>query len=425
LTEGLSKSRYGVVVLSEHFFRKRWTEWELDGLVQRQLDSSNRLIIPIWHGVNRKMVLEYSAPLADIVAIQSRSSLEVILTELLRILFPAGSTLLIAREALIAKGFEPPVVTDDWWLDVVQSAQYQSERRWCFPVWKMTPEGAHRGENLAWQALQQMWQEEAEIRPITQITRPDALIEFIDSQPGLSEVCAKFPERLLDYAPQLAIPTIGGKWEPVFDELLARSIAESERRRERDSISGTGLTTDGRTPACEDNLALRHSAFGNYESEHVACGFVQGNGAGIGPVVQAFDNFDYLIWLISDESTWMPETHRAFLLDGMINWGVWIQYADRPQNDAFKPIPESGTFWKQLYSALEDGSWKRFHLSPAALKDLRSRISAVREALNLPESTEELLQKFLQTDCIARWFKLPWQRRQRRRKSLRKLKRSK
>ena len=52
IDRGLSKSRYGIVVLSPHFFSKNWTEYELDGLVQRQNSSSKIVILPIWHNVD-------------------------------------------------------------------------------------------------------------------------------------------------------------------------------------------------------------------------------------------------------------------------------------------------------------------------------------------------------------------------------------
>ena len=184
-------------------------------------------------------MLEYSAPLSDIVAIQSSKGLDKVLAELLRILFPEGSTLLIARDALIAKGLEPPVVTDDWWLDLIESSWHQSDKRWFFPIWNLVPEDAHRGQLLAWQALQKNWQEEAECRPITQLTRPEVVLEFIDSQPGLAEACDASPSRLLDYAPQLAIRGFGGKWEHIFDEMLSKSVAESLTRREKQSTYGS------------------------------------------------------------------------------------------------------------------------------------------------------------------------------------------
>ncbi|MEI9997709.1 MAG: hypothetical protein WDO13_00295 [Verrucomicrobiota bacterium] len=163
------------------------------------------------------------------------------------------------------------------------------EKRWHFPVWEMLPKESHRGEYLAWDALQNIWQEEAELRPITQITPPDGVLDFIDSQPGLAEVCARFPNYLLDYAPQLTIRGLGGKWEPIFDEMLAKSTAKQRRLRREKSPEGSGLTTDKKSPMCEDILALRHLTFGNHTPAHVACGFVQGNGAGVGPVVKAFD----------------------------------------------------------------------------------------------------------------------------------------
>ena len=44
---GLSKSRFGIVVLSNNFFKKEWPNWELDGLVARQNSLENEMIIPI------------------------------------------------------------------------------------------------------------------------------------------------------------------------------------------------------------------------------------------------------------------------------------------------------------------------------------------------------------------------------------------
>jgi hypothetical protein len=94
-------------------------------------------------------------------------------------------------------------------------------------------------------------------------------------------------------------------------------------------------------------------------------------------------------------------------------------------NEALEPIPEDGKFSEQLFGALEDGRWKKFGLSREARADLTNRIAAARELLGLPESPETLVHKFLETDCIERWFNLPWQRRQRRRRTARKAKRSK
>ncbi len=72
IDHGLSKSSYGIVVLSKSFFSKPWPQYELDGLVTEDL-SRGKVILPIWHGVDRNEVAKYSPSLADKVAFSTRS----------------------------------------------------------------------------------------------------------------------------------------------------------------------------------------------------------------------------------------------------------------------------------------------------------------------------------------------------------------
>src|SRR5882757_2165987 len=65
IDRGLAKSRFGIVVLSPHFFRKGWAQRELDGLVAREIAEDRRLILPIWHNVTANDIVRYSPPLAD------------------------------------------------------------------------------------------------------------------------------------------------------------------------------------------------------------------------------------------------------------------------------------------------------------------------------------------------------------------------
>jgi len=65
IDEGLSRCRFGVVILSPHFFEKQWPQRELDGLVARETSSGQKAVLPIWHEVDRDDVLRYSPPLAD------------------------------------------------------------------------------------------------------------------------------------------------------------------------------------------------------------------------------------------------------------------------------------------------------------------------------------------------------------------------
>jgi hypothetical protein len=71
---GLSTSRFGVVVLSPSFFSKNWSEYELDGLVTREMSGDRQIILPIWHDVTRDDVIGYSPSLADKLALQTADS---------------------------------------------------------------------------------------------------------------------------------------------------------------------------------------------------------------------------------------------------------------------------------------------------------------------------------------------------------------
>jgi hypothetical protein len=200
IDQGLSQSRFGVVVLSPSFFSKQWSQWELDGLVGRQNSGTETVILPGWHGVTRDDVMGYSPSLADKLAAPSDLGLDEVARRLVAAIHPQGSTLVIARNHLLEWGLSPPVVTDDWWLDIAAAAESNDMEggwqepmgwgRWGFPLPPTSRVPAERGWRLAWAAMQTKWQQEVEIQPVTQITRPDRVHEFIASQPGLHETCA-------------------------------------------------------------------------------------------------------------------------------------------------------------------------------------------------------------------------------------------
>jgi hypothetical protein len=77
---GLARSRFGVVLLSKSFLSKPWPEYELRGLVTREMGKS-KLVLPVWNGVTRDEVIAFSPPLADKFALQhpERSIAEIAL----------------------------------------------------------------------------------------------------------------------------------------------------------------------------------------------------------------------------------------------------------------------------------------------------------------------------------------------------------
>lgn len=70
IDEGIRSSRYGVVVLSESFFRKGWPNHELDGLVTRSV-AGELSLLPVWHGLTADQVRAYSPSLADKVGLST------------------------------------------------------------------------------------------------------------------------------------------------------------------------------------------------------------------------------------------------------------------------------------------------------------------------------------------------------------------
>lgn len=82
IDHGLARSRFGVVVLSQAFFGKGWTNYELDGLVTRTV-SGEQILLPIWHNVSKAEVMGYSPSLADKLARSTAShTVEEIATEI-------------------------------------------------------------------------------------------------------------------------------------------------------------------------------------------------------------------------------------------------------------------------------------------------------------------------------------------------------
>ena len=63
IDEGLKKSRFGIAVISKHFIAKGWTQYELDGLFEKEM-SRGKVILPIWHGITKKEVQAFSPTLA-------------------------------------------------------------------------------------------------------------------------------------------------------------------------------------------------------------------------------------------------------------------------------------------------------------------------------------------------------------------------
>lgn len=85
---GISRSRFGIVVLSPPFFAKGWPQYELDGLVTMAV-SGEQVLLPLWHGVSKDEVVRQSPSLADKVALRTADyTIEEIAEEITSVVRP-------------------------------------------------------------------------------------------------------------------------------------------------------------------------------------------------------------------------------------------------------------------------------------------------------------------------------------------------
>ena len=67
IDKGIANSNFGVIVISRDFISKGWTNYELDGLITRAVNGEQTML-PVWHNVTKREVINYSPSLADKLA---------------------------------------------------------------------------------------------------------------------------------------------------------------------------------------------------------------------------------------------------------------------------------------------------------------------------------------------------------------------
>jgi len=74
IERGLNNSDYGIVVLSEAFFEKSWTQEELNSLIQRDVSESDKVILPICYEISPTEVQSHHTLLGKRYLISGNSS---------------------------------------------------------------------------------------------------------------------------------------------------------------------------------------------------------------------------------------------------------------------------------------------------------------------------------------------------------------
>ena len=82
IDKGLVNSKFGIVVLSKDFIKKGWTNYELDGIISKAV-TGEQVVLPIWHNITKKEVIDFSPSLSDKVARNTSAyTVEEIATEI-------------------------------------------------------------------------------------------------------------------------------------------------------------------------------------------------------------------------------------------------------------------------------------------------------------------------------------------------------
>jgi hypothetical protein len=92
INEGLTKSRYGLLLISEAFLAKPWPGYEMDVLVRDQIEG-RKVLLPIWHDVDAETVRAHQPGLAGVFALTSEQGVYELTVELAGVMVKAARTL--------------------------------------------------------------------------------------------------------------------------------------------------------------------------------------------------------------------------------------------------------------------------------------------------------------------------------------------
>ena len=71
IDNGIKRSKFAMLVLSQNFFKKQWPKRELDGILAKETITGNAPL-PIWYNLTQEEVYEFSPTLSGIFSISTK-----------------------------------------------------------------------------------------------------------------------------------------------------------------------------------------------------------------------------------------------------------------------------------------------------------------------------------------------------------------
>ena len=104
LDRGLSKSRFGIVILSKSYMKKMWPQREMAALLNLE-EERHKVVLPVWHEVGKKQVAAFSPMLADRIAASTDDGIDSLARQLTAILVDPQYGSPSARRPSVARLF--------------------------------------------------------------------------------------------------------------------------------------------------------------------------------------------------------------------------------------------------------------------------------------------------------------------------------
>jgi hypothetical protein len=230
------------------------------------------------------------------------------------------------------------------------------------------------------------WSFEGEELNISPLTHPDKVHEFLHRWPGLLGCARDNPAILALYVPQLTIPGFDAGFDDVFDALLKPGNPEA------DIIFSYGRheTNDGKEPPCGDVIAYRHPDFGNYAATELAYWYFS---AHTHHYIRSHHNcFDGLVWLLSNDASWLPPRLRSTLLQGINGRDQWMR-------DVLNRASENS-----FLKALLEKTRKQFKLTRTMKLGLVQLIDVARLNTGVSQTSEEIAQALIDIDIVKGFY---------------------
>ena len=71
IEEGLQKSEFGIIIISNNFFDREWTEKELVELLNRQNEKNQKIVLPLLHNISFDDLKKHYPQLGNIQALET------------------------------------------------------------------------------------------------------------------------------------------------------------------------------------------------------------------------------------------------------------------------------------------------------------------------------------------------------------------